>query len=133
MLQHIAPELRDSQSLHAIPDEYTKTLGIQWNSSLDHFRLTVTEFPETEDLTKRLLVSDIAKTFDVLSWFSPSIIKIKILLQCIWELKINWDDPLPLEIKSTWLQWRTELALLSNRHYILPTYYILCTYFPCHL
>ena len=31
VLQHIAPELWDSQSLHAIPDpdEYTKTLGIQ--------------------------------------------------------------------------------------------------------
>lgn len=53
VLQHITPELRDSQSLHAIPDpdEYNKTLGIQWNSSLDHFRLTVAEFPETEILT----------------------------------------------------------------------------------
>ena len=118
VLQHITPELRDSQSLHAIsdPDKYTKTLGIQWNASPDHFRLTVAEFPETENLTKRLLVSDIAKTFDVLGWFSPSIVKIKILLQRVWELKIGWDDPLPPEIKGTWLQWRTELTLLSDRH-----------------
>ena len=110
ILQHITPELRDSQSLHAIPDpdEYTKTLGIQWNSGLDHFRLTVAEIPKADNLTKRLLVSDIAKTFDVLGWFSPSIIKINILLQRIWELKIDWDASLPSEIETTWLQWRTE-------------------------
>ena len=66
ILQYITPELRDSQSLHAIPDpdEYTKTLGIQWNSGLDHFRLTVSvaEIPKADNL------SDIAKTFDVLGW-----------------------------------------------------------------
>ena len=83
---------------------------------MDHFRLAVAEFPETKNLTKRLLVSDIAKTFDILGWFSPSIIKIKILLQRIWELKIDWDEPLPPEIKDIWLQWRMELALLSDRH-----------------
>ena len=118
VLQHIPLELLDSQSLHTLPDpdEYTKTLGIQWNSSLDHFRLTVAEFPETQNLTKHTLVSDIAKTFDILGWFSPSVMKIKILLQRVWELKVGRDDPLPPEIVGTWLQWRTELALLSDKH-----------------
>ena len=118
VLEHISPELRDSQCLHTIadPDEYTKALGIQWNSGLDHFRLTVAKLPNTRDLTKRLLVSDIAKTFDVLGWFSPAIIKIKILLQRIWELKIEWDDTLPSEIKDVWLQWRGELSVLSKKH-----------------
>ena len=38
-LQHIKPELRDSQSIHPMPDpqEYTKTLGIKWNVGLDLF------------------------------------------------------------------------------------------------
>ena len=59
-------------------------------------------------------MSDIAKTFDILGWFSPLIIKI--LLQRVWELKVGWDDPLPPEIVGTWLQWRTELTLLSDKH-----------------
>ena len=42
VLQNISSELRDSQ-------QYTKTLGIEWSAKKDHFRL----------------VSDIAKTFDV--------------------------------------------------------------------
>ena len=68
VLQHISPELKDPQSMHLIPDpnEYTKTLGIQWNANMYHFRLTVAELPPIETITKRILVSDIAKTFDVL-------------------------------------------------------------------
>ena len=118
VLQHVEPELRNSQVLQAIPDpdEYTKTLGIQWNVHLDHFRLAVSESSKIQNLTKRLLVSDIAKTFDVLGWYSPAIVKIKILLQRVWELKVDWDDPIPPEIETIWQQWRTELLLLSNKH-----------------
>ena len=66
VLQHVSPELKDSQSMQLIPDpdEYTKTLGIQWNANMDHFRLTVAELPPIESITKHILVSDIAKTFD---------------------------------------------------------------------
>ena len=118
VLNHIEPEYRDTQSTHHIPtpDEYTKTLGIEWNANLDHFRLTVASLQETDNMTKRALVSDIAKTFDVLGWFSPSTIKAKILLQRVWESKIGWDDLLPQAIHQSWLQWRAELHLLTKRH-----------------
>ena len=122
-LQCIPSELRELQSTHSIPspDEYTKTLGLEWNASMDHFRLTVAELPPLKDVTKRVLVSDIAKTFDVLGWFSPAIIKVKILLQQLWELKIDWDEPLPPMIHDAWLQWRSELKSLSGKH--IPRYY----------
>ena len=118
VLQHVAPELKDLQVMHSITDTetYTKTLGIEWNSNSDHFRLTIADLPPLTNVTKRLLVSDIAKTFDVLGWFSPSIVKVKILLQRLWELKVDWDDPVPHLIKESWLQWRSELQCLSNKH-----------------
>ena len=83
ILQHISPDLLDSNSSHVIsdPEEYTKTLGLEWNASMDRFRLTVADLPPLENVTKRLLVSDIARTFDVLGWFAPTLIKAKILLQ----------------------------------------------------
>ena len=117
-LQHIPPELKDSQTMHTITEveAYTKTLGIEWNTNLDHFRLTIADLPPLTNVTKRLLVSDISKTFDVLGWFSPAIIKVKILLQRLWELKVDWDDPVPQLIKDVWLQWRSELQLLSEKH-----------------
>lgn len=47
-------ELRDAHSLQAIPDPegFTKTLGLEWNAHADHFRLTISELPELEVVTK---------------------------------------------------------------------------------
>ena len=91
VLQHLPSELKDIHSTHALPspDKYTKTLGIEWNTTTDQFRLSISELPPLDCVTKRVLVSDVAKTFDVLGWFSPTIIKMKILMQRLWELKID--------------------------------------------
>ncbi len=35
-------------------------------------------------------------------------------MQQLWELKVDWDDPVPENIHDAWLQWRTELHLLSQ-------------------
>ena len=80
---------------------------------MDHFHLTVTDLPPLENVTEHLLVSNIAKTFDVLGWFAPSIIKAKIPLQRLWEQKVDWDDPVPQPIHDAWFQWRSELNLLA--------------------
>ena len=52
VLEHLPPELKGAPSSHSMPDatEYTKTLRIQWNSIMDHFRLTVAEFPPVENI-----------------------------------------------------------------------------------
>ena len=83
VLRHLSPDLKECQSMQMMPtsDEYIKTLGIAWNASKDHFRLTISAPPPLDNITKRALVSDIAKTYDILGWFSPSTIKVKILLQ----------------------------------------------------
>lgn len=104
-------------------DGYTKTLGVEWNTKLDHFRLAITQFPSSDDVTKRTIVSDIAKTYDVLGWFSPAIVKVKILLQRLWEQKIDWDSPVPDSAHEVWSQWRGELNLLTDHripHLLLP-------------
>ena len=114
----IDPELRGVQPTHQIhtPEDYTKTLGIEWNANMDHFRLAVASLNEPDHMTKRALVSDIAKTFDALGWFAPTIIKAKILLQRVWETNIGWDDSLPGSIHREWIMWRSELPLLAERH-----------------
>ena len=67
------------------------------------------------------LVSDIAKTNDVLGWFSPVIVTAKILLQHLWEERLQWDDPVPDSILAVWSRWKDELPLLSSHH--IPRYY----------
>ena len=109
--------MKSSQSIQLWQDatEYTKTLDIEWNPSSDQFHLTVSKLPISDHITKQLLVSDITKTFDVLGWFAPSIIKAKILLQRCWEQKLNWDDPVPSAIHDAWCNWRSELHLLTEK------------------
>ncbi len=43
ILDHLPTELKESQSIQTIAedDQYTKTLGIEWNSVADNFRITV--------------------------------------------------------------------------------------------
>lgn len=70
----------------------------------------------TSSVTKRFLVSDVAKTFDVLGWYSPCTIKMKILFQQLWEMKEDWDDEVPESVRDSWLKWRSELDLLSTKY-----------------
>ena len=84
--------------------EYTKTVGIEWNSIKDYFRVTVAEMPSITHATKQFLISDVTKTFDKLGCFSPCTVKMKILFQQLWELKIDWDDTVPESIRDAWMQ-----------------------------
>ena len=107
VLELIPEELKGTQSLCTLSDDdgYTKTLGVEWNTVMDHFRLKVAELPPIDSVTKRFLISDVAKTFDVLGWFSPCTIKMKILFQQLWEMKVSWDDEVPDPVRDAWLRW----------------------------
>lgn len=113
VLNHIPPDMRERQAVSALPsaEEYSKTLGLEWNAHLDFFRLIVSKFPYREHLTKRFLVSDVAKIFDALGWFAPTTVMMKILLQRVWESKVGWDDLVPNIIQDVWHQWRSELSV----------------------
>ena len=51
-----------------------------------------------------------------LSWFSPYTIKMKILFQQLWEIKVNWDDQVPESVRESWLKWQPEFGLLSTKY-----------------
>ena len=125
MLNHLDPDSLGNQDSHPISDlrESTKTPGLEWKTCSDEFHLTISQLPIQENLTKRVLVSDIARVFDVLGWFFPAIIKIKILLQRFWQNGIDLDDPAPLCIRDVWQRWRVELPCLLSKS-------ILRCYFP---
>lgn len=89
VLQSI-PDSCKIESIIKIPTDITVCLlGIIWN-------------PVTESCfdTKRKLLSEIFKIFDPLGWISPVIIAVKILIQKLWLLNLDWDEELPNDIKS---------------------------------
>ena len=118
VLKELPEELRDSSEVHTFTDDqkYSKTLGIEWNIASDRLYLNVSYPPVANKMTKRSVVSDFAKVFDALGLFSPTTVKMKLLLQRLWEIKLDWDDPVPEHLLVVWLQWRRELPLLSGIH-----------------
>ena len=116
MLASIPEDLTDPKTTQEIvlENDYTKVLGVEWNTVTDCFRPMISSPSIRTVLTKRVLVSDIARVFDVLGWCSPAIILLKILLQRLWERNLDWDDPVPEEIKHTWTKWKDELPDLRN-------------------
>ena len=68
-----------------IQNDYTKVLGVEMNAESDCFSPMISLPDEEAPLTKRVLVSNIARLFDVMGWCTPAIILMKVLLQQLWE------------------------------------------------
>ena len=117
VLLAIFPDLRDQKEIHptsGMEAGYTKTLGLEWNTTTDSFHFANTKQSLSQITTKRALVSDIAKVFDVLGWFSPATVSMKILLQRVWE-RVGWDDAVPDAIRERWHHWRSELHFIAAK------------------
>ena len=109
-LQELIPkqELVDDHSAN-----YPKTLGITWDSRLDEMAVQV-QLPKEYVSTKWGIVSDTARSYDILGWVAPVIVTMKILYQSLWKKKIGWDQIPDDETVRLHREWRQQLPLLSN-------------------
>ncbi|GFW57245.1 uncharacterized protein TNCV_541591 [Trichonephila clavipes] len=83
----------------------TKTLGLLWKPHPDPFAFKISPMTSNCDnliVTKKSVVSTIARIFDPLGLIGPVITRTKILLQSLWQLKLDWNDPLPSNLVSYW-------------------------------
>ncbi|XP_050059758.1 uncharacterized protein LOC126551048 [Aphis gossypii] len=112
------PNNQEGNKTKPISDDnsITKILGLFWNSDMDTFQFEVKEnnFTFINHITKREILSEIACLFDPLGLVGPAIIRAKLMLQELWRLQIQWDDPLPNDIKERWIAYRTSLCLLND-------------------
>ncbi|XP_063994835.1 uncharacterized protein LOC135172611 [Diachasmimorpha longicaudata] len=104
--------LTTESSLIQFEESVTKVLGLCWHQSTDTFRYKSRKF-NAATITKRTVSSEIAQIFDPLGCIAPVVVQEKILLQELWKLKVNWDDPLPDEYKNRWRTFRGGLTKLD--------------------
>ena len=110
-LQEVTP-LKDSTSLQA--PTISKALGLVWNSEKDVMSPSINN-SSTFTPTKRGLIRDVAKTYDILGWIAPTVLTMKVLYQSLWKTGHDWDEEVPSSLADQHAQWRQELPLLKNR------------------
>ncbi|XP_025269128.1 uncharacterized protein LOC112639446 [Camponotus floridanus] len=92
-----------------------QVLGLNWHPQSDTFHFILNP-PTSHSITKRAVLSLIAKLFDPLGLLSPIIIKAKILIQELWTQRLDWDDPLPTQFADKWETFLSELSDINLIH-----------------
>ncbi|XP_058816503.1 uncharacterized protein LOC131679777 [Topomyia yanbarensis] len=91
-----------------------KVLGIYWQPCSDEFLFFSTIPNQIFQPTKRTMLSQIASIFDPLGLLAPIVIKAKMAMQQIWELKVDWDEAPPGELVQVLLTFVQSLSDLNS-------------------
>ncbi|XP_075162693.1 uncharacterized protein LOC142235322 [Haematobia irritans] len=108
------PDNDKIESMVTLPAAITVCLlGVIWDPRLDCFsyKVKATEFHIN---TKRKMLSEISKIYDPLGWISPVVIAVKIIIQRLWLLTVDWDEELPDQIVNQANQHFSEFHLLNS-------------------
>lgn len=98
-----------------IDEESTiKTLGIVWNPLQDTLSINLKSFDTSQPVSKRIVLSESVQIFNPTGEFNPIVVKAKIFLQTVFNLKIDWDTNLPDPMSQEWNKFRLELCDLPK-------------------
>ena len=94
-----------------------KVLGTSWNPIEDKLVFTfksLTSYLTEEIVTKRVVLSSIAKIFDPLGILSPMFVAFKILFQDICKRDVDWDAPLDGDVLERWQSLLPDIQTISS-------------------
>lgn len=91
----------DCVSISPKEDDYVKILGLIWRAPEDSLSYAVKQ-PPSHHVTKRAMLSAVAKIFDPLGLLAPVTLLAKSLIQEVWKAGLGWDDPLPTHVAQKW-------------------------------
>ncbi|XP_059223245.1 uncharacterized protein LOC131997020 [Stomoxys calcitrans] len=80
----------ENEVLQIREDECLKTLGLQWNPTMDCFTFNM-QIGGEDRVTKRLALSSLAKIFDPLGWLTPVTVTAKLFIQYLWRQQIEGE------------------------------------------
>ncbi|GFT98236.1 uncharacterized protein TNCV_790201 [Trichonephila clavipes] len=103
----------------------SKILGVAWNPDQDTFYFDtrgIIKFLKKRTNTKRCLLQAAGRIFDPVGFLSPFIIRLKILIQELWCLGLDWDEFFPKNLESSWNEWCEEVPELNT--FSIPRYYL---------
>ncbi|GBM17928.1 hypothetical protein AVEN_111081-1 [Araneus ventricosus] len=115
-----SPELLNSslstdveQSFSVDTDLSVKTLGISWRPFQDRFVFKVS-ISIKPSYTKREVPSVIARLYDPLGFLGPMLTRAKVLLQRLWQQRLDSDDVLPNPIADELKEFVTTMKCIEK-------------------
>ena len=87
------PTFAEQQLENKLNRGKSKHLGLPWDKVQD--TLSVVFPAETDELTKREVLANLAKVYDPLGLVSPAMLEGKLIYRDICYQKLTWDAPLP--------------------------------------
>lgn len=95
-------------------DISVKTLGLIWYARGDEIHYEAHLVEVTQRLTKRNILSEIAKIFDPLGLLGPIVLYAKKLMQDVWRAQLDWDESIPQGIYTAWLQFVQQFESINR-------------------
>jgi len=80
-----------------------KTLGLYWDPRADAYQYKISNrnnYSNNPAMSKRKVLSTIATIYDPLGLVGPVIVTAKIIMQRLWQHKLEWDDVLPIQLNE---------------------------------
>ena len=81
-----------------------------WNVEQDTLEIKVV--PKQLAPTKRGILKQISTIFDPLGLVAPFVLRAKLILQRLWRLGFDWDQPISGPLLDAWEALKAELPLL---------------------
>ena len=103
--------------------EVDKVLGVVWDHGTDELRFKVRpDLIKASDvtdqnaatLTKRMILSKVARIYDPIGLASAFLIRAKIGIQHLWQLGVGWDQELKPAIQDHWTRLFQEMMELNE-------------------
>lgn len=98
----LVQELEDQNPSSVLLSDSTFILGLKWILQSDEFTYKIAHFEQLKKFTKRAILGQIAQLYDPNGFLAPLIAKAKIYMQKLWHAKLDWDDPVSIELKKEW-------------------------------
>ena len=86
-------------------------LGLQWDKSQDTLASFSKQFSSVNSTlaTKREVQQDVSRNFDPLGFLAPVTTQAKLFMQELWQRRIDWDELLPTDLRTRWLDIASNL------------------------
>ena len=95
-------------------DDVMKVLGMLWVASDDCFRFDGVDIPQQPCITKRFILSCIARLFDPLGLLTPFVVTAKLMFQNLWRESVDWDVIVSESVQAQFLSWIEGLKVIRQ-------------------